>query len=171
MKKSNKLNFGCGDKIKKGWINVDLSKKKGVDKSFDFEKFPYPFKDNTFDYILADNVIEHLKELRNVFNELWRISKKDAIIDIIVPYYNHVCAYNEPDHEHFFNERTFHNLVGDTGEGDKEGKGIRGKFEIVEQKLKPGKFWVWIPNKIRIALGHYISNLTIRIDVKIKVIK
>jgi predicted SAM-dependent methyltransferase len=166
-----KLNFGCGDDIRNGWVNVDLSKKKGIDKSFDFDKFPYPFKKDSFDYIFADSVIEHLQDLRKVFRELWRISKKNTIIEIIVPYYNHVCAFNEPDHEHFFNERTFYNLIGETNNMDNEGRGLKGKFKIIEQKLKPGKFWKWLPSKIRVALGHYISNLTIRIDIKIKVIK
>jgi len=86
MKKIQKLNFCCGKDIKKGkeWINVDIQKAEGRDKSFNFDKFPYPFKDNEFDYILVDNVLEHLKNPRKVILEFWRISKPNAIIEVIV---------------------------------------------------------------------------------------
>ena len=47
-----KLNFGCGRKIKKKWDNCDVQ--KGAPISFDFNKFPYPLKSNTYDYIWND---------------------------------------------------------------------------------------------------------------------
>lgn len=34
-----KLNFGCGNKIKEGYVNVDIQKGKNIDKSFDFNIF------------------------------------------------------------------------------------------------------------------------------------
>ena len=48
-----KLNFGCGRDIKKGWDNCDKQEGKGI-ITFNADKFPYPFKDNTYDYILLD---------------------------------------------------------------------------------------------------------------------
>jgi len=96
-----RLNFGCGKDIKRGWVNVDIQKGEGIDKSFDFNKFPYPFKDNTFDYILVDNVLEHFDDPRKVVEELWRISKPDAIIEVKVPYYHSAGAYNDIGHKHF----------------------------------------------------------------------
>ncbi len=106
-----KLNFGCGRIIKKGWTNVDLQKGKSIDKSFDFNKFPYPLKSNKFDYILVDNVLEHLDDPVRVLDELSRISKKNANILIKVPYYNCKGAYNDITHKHFFNETTFDNML------------------------------------------------------------
>jgi hypothetical protein len=43
-----KLHLGCGTNIKKDWINLDFVKLKGVEVVHDLNKFPYPFKDNTF---------------------------------------------------------------------------------------------------------------------------
>ena len=50
-KNNNKviLNFGCGDTMIPGAINIDHIKLPNVDKVFDFEKFPYPFKDKSVD--------------------------------------------------------------------------------------------------------------------------
>jgi len=77
-----KLNFGCGLDIKKGWVNVDGQRGPQVDKSFNFAKFPYPLRNNEFDYILVDNVLEHLEDPHKVLDELHRISKKNGLIEI-----------------------------------------------------------------------------------------
>jgi predicted SAM-dependent methyltransferase len=36
----NRLNFGCGEKILSGYVNVDIVKRPGVDKVIDLEKTP-----------------------------------------------------------------------------------------------------------------------------------
>ncbi len=65
-----KLNFGCGNKILSGWVNVDIQRRKGIDLSFDFLKDKYPFKDSEFDYVLIDNVLEHLPDPSKVMKNL-----------------------------------------------------------------------------------------------------
>ena len=70
-----RLNFGCGPDIREGWDNIDVQKGKGITKSFNFDKFPYPIKDNTYDYILMKMVIEHLSKPDKSIEELWRITK------------------------------------------------------------------------------------------------
>jgi len=71
-----KLNFGCGEDIRTGWDNVDIQKSQKVQKSFDFNKFPYPIKDDTYDYVWSRSVLEHLDEPDKVLHELWRICKR-----------------------------------------------------------------------------------------------
>ena len=51
MNKTTKLNFGCGADIKKGYINLDKSKIKGVNVVHDLNKYPWPFPGNHFDEI------------------------------------------------------------------------------------------------------------------------
>jgi predicted SAM-dependent methyltransferase len=95
-----KLNFGAGKDIKKeGWDNIDM-------QDFDFNKFPYPIKDNTYDYILASHVLEHLDNWIEAFNELCRIAKPGAIIEVRVPFYNCGNAYY-PTHKHYFTPAAF----------------------------------------------------------------
>jgi predicted SAM-dependent methyltransferase len=55
-----KLNVGCGNRILPGYVNIDIVQGPGVDVVHDLNEFPYPFKDNEFDVIYADNVIEHV---------------------------------------------------------------------------------------------------------------
>jgi predicted SAM-dependent methyltransferase len=61
--KMTKLNFGCGEEIMEGFVNMDILKLEGVDVAHDFNKFPYPFKDNEFDEIYTSHVLEHLEDL------------------------------------------------------------------------------------------------------------
>ena len=56
----NKLNFGCGKDIRVGWDNVDILECKDIFKSFDFNKFPYPLKEDYYDYILMKQIINFL---------------------------------------------------------------------------------------------------------------
>ena len=55
-----KLNLGCGNDIKEGWVNMDYIGAEGVDVVHNLNRLPYPFPDNTFDSILASHVLEHL---------------------------------------------------------------------------------------------------------------
>ena len=55
-----RLNFGCGKDVKAGYVNADIAKLSGVDVHFDFEQFPYPFKNNEFGEIFCRHVLEQL---------------------------------------------------------------------------------------------------------------
>ena len=166
-----KLNFGCGLQIKpkeKGWVNVDIQKGNGIDKSFDFNKFPYPFKANTFDHIYIDNVLEHLDDIPKVMDELWRICKNNAIIKIIVPYWNHSVAYNDPTHKHYFNIRTFE-IICDYDSAYKLKP--KKKLELIKIEKIPGKIKGKIPRPILNFLDKFLHSIFIEINAKIKVRK
>jgi SAM-dependent methyltransferase len=166
-----KLNFGCGRDIKpkkEGWVNVDVQKGEGIDKSFNFENFPYPFKDNTFDYVLIKEVLEHMIDIKLVMNELWRIGKKDAIIEVFVPYWNHSAAHNAPDHKHCFNKRTFEVIC----EKDTQAEiNPENKFELIEIELIPTRMKRIFPVFILNFLDRFLHGIFIGIKAKIKIKK
>jgi len=162
-----KLNFGCGKKIFSGWVNVDIQNGQGIDKSFNFNKFPYPFKENTFDYVFSENVIEHLDDPNKVLDELWRICKNQALVRIIVPYFNSSGAYNDVTHKHYFNERTFDVMVNvHKYYGHKK----KQHFKIKKIDLVPTRLGKLIyPKKIRwlasLVLGDVISEMHVELIV------
>ena len=88
MENSNvsKLNLWCWFDIKPGYVNVDGVSWEWIDEVFDFEKTQYPFKDNTFDEVYCSMVMEHIHNLPQMIDEIVRICKNGAIIQIIVPY-------------------------------------------------------------------------------------
>lgn len=102
-----KANLGCGFSAKKGYLNVDYVKFKGVDKVQDLNEKRWDFKDNTFSEILMYHVLEHLPDTVSVVNELWRITKPNGIIKIIVPYWSSVYQVINPTHVKAFSAMTF----------------------------------------------------------------
>jgi len=97
---SRKLNLGCGRDIKTGYINIDKSKTAGVDVAHDLDKYPWPFKDNYFDEVYGRDVIEHVKDLFRAMKEIRRISKNNAVVRLIVPYWHSSGAFY-PNHNYF----------------------------------------------------------------------
>lgn len=144
MKK--RLNMGCGINIEKNSVNLDYYKLDGVDVVHDLNKFPYPFKNNTFDEVFADNVLEHLNDAQKPLEELSRICKNGAIIDIIVPLAPTMFAFRDPTHKLFFTYRTFEYF---TKEETALNHYTKARFKIVSRKIifhnRLG-FMTWIIN-------------------------
>ncbi|MFH1656543.1 MAG: methyltransferase domain-containing protein [Candidatus Nealsonbacteria bacterium] len=104
--KKMKLHLGCGNNYMKGYINCDYTNKVKVDKIVNLEK-KLPFEDNSIDEIYSRNTFEHINDFMGLMKELYRICKPDAKLTIIVPYFSHYGAFQDPTHKRFFALRTF----------------------------------------------------------------
>ena len=105
------LNLGCGKKLIKGATNLDMM--PPADVLHDLNNYPYPFKDNTFDTIIAENILEHLHEPMNCLIEMKRILKPGGKIKIIVPYFNSISHLHHIDHKQGFIGLSFLELKED----------------------------------------------------------
>jgi SAM-dependent methyltransferase len=95
-----KLNLGCGQFRKEGYINLDISPLSKADIIHNLEIFPYPFDEDTFDLIEADHLLEHLTNPFGVMSELHRIAKPGGIIHIRVPHFSR--GFTHPEHKRGF---------------------------------------------------------------------
>lgn len=80
-----KLNMGCGRKVKKGWINIDLS--PHADLSLDMRE-PLPFSANSSSFIYSEHFLEHLEYPLHAtifLNECYRVLEPGGVISIGVP--------------------------------------------------------------------------------------
>ena len=102
-----KLDIGCGNSKREGFIGVDVLNLDNVDIIHDLNTFPYPFKENSVDEIWLDNVLEHLKEPLLVLEELYRCSKPGAKITVAVPYFRSFYSTIDPTHRNFFGVNWF----------------------------------------------------------------
>jgi len=81
-----KLNLGCGNDIRPGWINCDKYPVNHSVKKVDIDILPLPFKDNSMDLIHIEDTWEHLSVNRyDLSLELYRILKPGGKINIILP--------------------------------------------------------------------------------------
>lgn len=96
----SKLNLGCGEYKKEGYINVDYLDHLHPDIVHDLNKIPYPFDTNTFDLIEANHVLEHLDNPFAIMKELHRVSKNNGIINIRIPHFSR--GFSHPEHKRGF---------------------------------------------------------------------
>lgn len=96
-----KLNLGCGPDIKSGYTNVDFRELSGV-TPMDLSQFPWKFEDECADEILMLDFLEHFpyKKTIQIINEVWRVLKPGAFVDIQVPDFEH-CASAACDDSEF----------------------------------------------------------------------
>ncbi len=117
-----KLNLGCGQDYRKGFVNADIRENSKKDITINMEEGLWKFKDNTFNYIYLRHVLEHIdpKKLTFLMEEMFRICKSNATIDIYVPHFSCGKTYQTHEHLTFMSYFTFQAFP---------------KFTIVERKL------------------------------------
>lgn len=97
-----KLNLGCGDNKRAGFVNCDNQAGCNPDRIVDLESFPWPFDDNVADEVVLSHVLEHLGESSKVYlgviKELYRVCAPDAVVHITVPHPRHDDFLTDPTH-------------------------------------------------------------------------
>lgn len=84
--KVRKLHLGCGWNLLPGWLNVDYVPERRGALYLDARR-PFFFKDETFDYIFSEHMIEHMSyhDGLNMLGECYRILKRHGKIRIATP--------------------------------------------------------------------------------------
>jgi predicted SAM-dependent methyltransferase len=94
-----KINIGSGTSKLSGYITIDYDSNTNPDYIINLEKDILPFKNNTVDNVVAHHILEHLGEgYFHCLQELYRVCKHGAIIDIRVPHPRHDSFLADPTH-------------------------------------------------------------------------
>ena len=94
-----KVNYGCGEVLLKGWINVDIMPANKIERNgniyyeMDLTK-KHPFPDNSLEFAFAEDFIEHLSQADAVIflTEIYRTLKKEGILRLSFPGFFEVLA-------------------------------------------------------------------------------
>jgi ubiquinone/menaquinone biosynthesis C-methylase UbiE len=138
-----KLNIGCGKLAKKGYVNLDKHKFPGVDKVWNLDKFPYPFRDNEFDEILCFNILEFVGDFIKTMEEIYRIAKPNAIIKVLDVPSPSPFSFQNPLVRTRISYNTFDYYIKD---GGTENYLFKPTFRIMKKKyiFSKNKYLDWI---------------------------
>lgn len=159
-----RLNLGCGfNKAPQdeGWINVDAYASCNPDVQHDLTKIPWPWEDNSIDFIVARHVFEHLQNWWEGFCECARILKPMGILEVRVPDASSDTAVGYRDHLHIIHPVSFHGTVGAR-------KGVYHNAWFCEQPSVPLKLifyaqvpfseYNWMPNFLLRFCAKHMRN-------------
>lgn len=100
-----KLNLGAGDRSFPNYLSVDLA--PPADFIVDLNG-AWPWKDSSVEGVKAYQIMEHLADSIHAMNELWRVCRAGAKIEIEVPSATHGAgAFQDPTHKSFWTLNSF----------------------------------------------------------------
>ncbi len=126
-----KVDLCCGPNKPEGFIGVDTVKCPGVDIVADLNE-RFPFEDNYIDQLRAHDAIEHLADKIHTMNEIWRICKNGAAVDIKVPSTDGRGAFQDPTHVSYWNINSFYYYTSNNPVLYEHSRryGFKGNFKI-----------------------------------------
>ena len=90
------LDVGCGGCKIPGAVGIDRCELPGVDVTMDLDRRPWPFPDSTFDHVVCKHSLSHLADFIGAIEEIYRVAKPQALVEILAPHYTSDNANTDP---------------------------------------------------------------------------
>lgn len=101
------LELGCGFNKTPGAFGIDIIAGSQADLIHNLDVFPYPFGDDSWDRIICFDVLEHVEDFVRTMEEIWRIARANAIVEVRAPFMSSVNYFSDPTHKRAFTSRSF----------------------------------------------------------------
>jgi ubiquinone/menaquinone biosynthesis C-methylase UbiE len=101
------LDIGCGEKKVDGAVGVDFNNNIDTDVVHDLNEFPYPFNADEFDKVYIKDTLMLLDNPQKVMEEIYRISKSGAEVEVSQPYFRSVWGHADPGIKSFGTVHSF----------------------------------------------------------------
>lgn len=145
LSKEDRLNLGSGGSTREGWINLDCHPFPGVNCVHKLDIFNprLPFPDNHFVEVYTSHFLEHLFNRLGILEEIWRVCKPKARVQIKVPRAPHPDSFRDPTHYSFWNEEVLDYLDPTQPLGRGFGFYSKAKFRILEKQVSTSEVqWI-----------------------------
>jgi len=104
-----KLDVGCGQNKKDGFLGIDIISAEEVDFVLDITKEKLPIEDNSVDEMFSNHFFEHIDSPKEALEELIRVSVHGAQFEVWTPYLKSNDAFLL-GHRHFYNEKIWRHI-------------------------------------------------------------
>jgi SAM-dependent methyltransferase len=109
------LDVGCGIRKHPGSIGIDRNPASRADVLCDLDRFPYPFRDNSFAALRAVHVIEHVSDVIRAMEEFHRLLVPGGRVFLVTPHYTDFSSFCDPTHRWHLNSFSFRYFGEDHG--------------------------------------------------------
>ena len=136
-----KLNLGCGNKKKEGFINIDSTDRVKPDIVWDLEKgLPPNIAYNSVTGVYASHIFEHIRNFIPLMEDIYRVCKNKAKVHAIVPLYTSTHAFSDPTHVRYFGTYSFQYFSKEFKKRclDKFDYDFKCDFRIIDQSINDG---------------------------------
>ena len=145
------LDVGCGKHKLPGSVGLDIAPLEGVDVVHDLNSFPYPFSDDSFDSIRMVHVVEHIGSILRTMEEIHRIARDGAMVEIVTPHYTDASSWQDPSHIWHLNSHSFDFFR----EEHRTSYYSRARFEILDCHIRLLKLFRWLGIEFIINLENW----------------
>lgn len=150
-------NLGCGDDYRNGWWNVDLRPGCDPDEVVDFDYYPWPWDDDSFEKVLMDNVIEHLDDRCAALHELTRVVEPGGTIILRFPHWNSPGHYTNPTHTKTLTRNTF------------DSEPVNHLFTVKSVDCTRVRFGRVFPKKVALVVAEHVGHVVSEVEVQLRV--
>jgi SAM-dependent methyltransferase len=92
------VDLGCGQNKFPAALGIDYAGNAHADVQHDLDVYPYPVTASSCDVVLLRNVIEHVRNVVGLMEEVHRIGRPDADVIITTPHFSSLYSYQDPTH-------------------------------------------------------------------------
>ncbi len=158
-----KLNIGSGNLRIPGFLNVDNNPNaKEADLVHNLDQLPWPIEDSSVEAVIMDHSLEHLEDTIGVIQELYRICREGAHLEIRTPHFS--GNWTHPGHKRAMGVGLFDHF--DRSQQEHYGD---CHFEVERVRLhwmRPRYQTSWLRKAVS-GLIDFFANLNVRITQRI----
>ena len=158
------IDLGCGTRKLKGAFGLDRRWEPGVNVICDLER-ELPLKTSSVDVVYLSHIVEHIRDLVQFMEGVYRVCSPGAEVRIVVPYYTSRGAFRDPTHVRFIAEDTFQYFVPPTDYGAKT------NFSIEKIEYDVRKPFRYFPKYFQKRFRRYLWNVVDNMSVTLRAIK
>ena len=167
------LDVGCGNNKIPGAVGIDLVPGTQADIVHDLNVTPWPLQDNQFEFVRLWSVVEHLRDLVAVVNEVYRVSRPGATVIIGTPHFSSVNAYSDPTHAHLLSSSFMDYFIEGTELSTSFGFYSSARVRLEERRVTLSPMWsklriTRVMNRMLGAYETYLCGIIRGADIQLK---
>jgi SAM-dependent methyltransferase len=101
------LDVGCGPTKYPGSVGLDMNPATAADVICNLDRGGLPFRDNSFDQLRAEHIIEHVDNIIATMEEFHRVTRPGGTIFLATPHYTDYSSFRDPTHRWHLNTYSF----------------------------------------------------------------